>query len=116
MPSRRPPPRRRRKARRRSLPRPNARVFAVGIFLLVGLLYYRPLSTYFNTRAEVGRRAAEVQRLRDQRDALRAGFTHTAQTLTIAREARQLSYVRPGERLYVISGIAAWRRAHPHAH
>jgi cell division protein FtsB len=110
----RPPDRRRRrgKKQRRSLPRPNARVLAAGLLLLVGLLYVRPLTTYFHTRAEVGKRAAEVRRLRAEHDTLRAGFQHSSQTLLLAREARQLSLVRPGEQLYVVSGIERWRRSH----
>jgi hypothetical protein len=118
VPSRRPPPdrrRRREKRKRRSLPRPNARVLAVGLLLLVGLLYVRPLTTYFRTRAEVTRRTAEVQRLRATHEALRAGFTHPAQTLLLAREARQQNLVRQGERLYVVTGIDRWRHSHPHA-
>jgi hypothetical protein len=87
-------------------------VLGVGLLLLVGLLYYRPLTSYFHTRAEVGKRAAEVQRLRAEHDALQAGFGHASQTLALAREARQISLVRPGEHLYVVSGVERWRRAH----
>jgi cell division protein FtsB len=89
-------------------------VLAAGLLLLVGLLYVRPLTTYFHTRAEVGKRAAEVRRLRAEHDTLRAGFQHSSQTLLLAREARQLSLVRPGEQLYVVSGIERWRRSHRH--
>ena len=116
MPSERRSPdrrRRRKKRQRRSLPRPNARLLAVGLLLLVGLLYVRPLTTYFHTRAELGKRSAEVARLRKEHDSLRAGFQHSSQTLLLAREARQLSLVRPGERLYVVSGIERWRRSRP---
>ncbi len=28
------------------------------------------------------------------------------------REARRLGYVKPGERLFIVKGINAWRRAH----
>ncbi|HEU5212485.1 MAG TPA: hypothetical protein VFU10_06915 [Gaiellaceae bacterium] len=114
--SRRPNDRRKRRRKgRRSLPRPNARVLAAGLLLLVGLLYVRPLTTYVHTRAEVGRRASEVRRLRAEHDTLRAGFQHSSQKLMLAREASQLSLVRAGERLYVVSGIERWRRAHRNA-
>jgi len=81
--------------------------------VLIGLLYYRPVSAYFHTRAVVAQRAAEVEHLRAQRDSLRAGFERVSQELTLAREARQLSLVRPGERLYVVTGVQRWRNAHP---
>ena len=97
------------------LPRPNARVLAVGLILLVGLLYVRPLTTYFRTRAEVVKRTAEVRRLRETHDALKASFTHPAQTLLLAREARQQNLVRQGERLYVVTGIDRWRHSHRNA-
>jgi hypothetical protein len=29
---------------------------------------------------------------------------------TLAREARNLGYVRPGERLYILKGISQWRK------
>ena len=29
----------------------------------------------------------------------------------LAREARRLGYVKPGERLFIVKGIDAWRRA-----
>ena len=30
----------------------------------------------------------------------------------VTREARRLGYVEPGERLFIVKGIAAWRRNH----
>jgi hypothetical protein len=30
----------------------------------------------------------------------------------LAREARRLGYVRPGEHLFIVKGIAAWKKAH----
>jgi hypothetical protein len=88
------------------------RRLAAGVLVLVAFLYYRPLTTYFHTRAQVRERAAEVQSLRARHQALRGKFEPTSSALTLAREARQLSYVRKGERLYVVTGIERWRRAH----
>jgi hypothetical protein len=88
------------------------RRLAAGVLLLVAFLYYRPLTTYFHTRAEVRERTAEVQALRARHQALRGKFLPTTSAITLAREARQLSYVRKGERLYVVNGIERWRRTH----
>ena len=38
---------------------------------------------------------------------------HAAETLdSVARQARQLGYIRPGEHLFIIKGIKAWEQAH----
>jgi hypothetical protein len=56
-------------------------------------------------RNGVAQLAAEKRDLRRQLDEA----TSTGQ---LAREARELGYVRPGERLFIVKGIAAWQRAH----
>jgi Septum formation initiator len=105
-------PARRAQRRRRRLPRLTARRLAALLLALVGFLYYRPITTYFHTRAEVDRRAAELRTLRAERGALRSRSAAASTGLTLAREARQLSLVLPGERLFVVSGVERWRRAH----
>ena len=82
------------------------------LLALVGFLYYRPITTYFHTRAELHRQAAEVRELRAVRRELRARFDVTTSEIMLALAARQLSYVRPGERLFVVTGVERWRRAH----
>jgi cell division protein FtsB len=82
------------------------------LLVLVGFLYYRPITTYFHTRDEVERHSAEVRKLRAERRELRSQFVATSTELTLAREARQLSLVRPGEQLFVVSGVERWRRTH----
>ena len=52
-------------------------------------------------------RALRAQKLRLER---RLAESDTAQAVT--REARRLGYVKPGERLFIVKGIAAWRRQH----
>jgi cell division protein FtsB len=106
------PPRRPQRRRRRRLPRLTVRRLAGILLLLVGFLYYRPLMSYVHTRDEVAQRAAEVRTLQAERRALRSGFAAASTELMLAREARQLSLVRPGERLFVISGAERWRRTH----
>ena len=84
----------------------------VGVFGLVGLLYYHPLTTYFETRATLNARAAEVQGLRADKARLEARLEASATLAALAREARQMNLVRPGERLFIVKGIPEWRRAH----
>jgi cell division protein FtsB len=78
----------------------------------VGFLYYQPLSSYVQTRATLNQRAAEVQLLRQERSRLQARLEDSATVAALSREARRMSLVRPGERLFIVKGVAEWRRKH----
>lgn len=77
-----------------------------------GFLYYQPITAYLDKRAEVAERAAEVAALERERASLERRLESQRSDATMVREARRLSYVRPGEQLYIVKGIAEWRRAH----
>lgn len=77
----------------------------------MAFLYYRPLTTYLDTRSTVAARAAEVQVLRSERARLQTRLARTTSDDTIAREARRVGYVRPGERIIIVKGIQQWRHA-----
>jgi len=78
---------------------------------LIGYAYYHPLRSWFETRSELQSRRTEVQQLAAQRHDLQQRV-HASGTLdSLARQARRLGYVRPGERLYIVKGIPEWRRA-----
>ncbi|MBA3347094.1 MAG: septum formation initiator family protein [Actinobacteria bacterium] len=83
----------------------------VGVFGLVGFLYYHPLATYFETRGALSARTAEVETLRAQKARLEARLEHSATLEALAQEARRMNLVRPGERLYIVKGIPEWRAA-----
>lgn len=83
----------------------------VGAVALAAFLYYRPLSSYVETRSTLNARQAEVSALRAEKTRLQARLERSATLTALTREARRLSLVRPGERLYVVKGIADWRRA-----
>ena len=72
----------------------------------VAFLYYQPLSSYLETRAALNTRAAEVQLLRQERTRLQARLEHAATVEALSREARRMSLVRPGERLFIVKGVA----------
>ena len=78
----------------------------------VAFLYYQPLSSYLETRATLNDRTAEVQLLRQERSRLQARLEHAATVEALSREARRMSLVRPGERLFIVKGVQEWRRAH----
>ena len=86
-----------------------------GVVLFVAFLYYKPLSSYFHTRAALNDRAAEVERLRGERVRLQRRLADSETTTALAREARRLRLVRPGERIFIVKGVEQWRRAQARA-
>ncbi len=87
------------------------RWLGVAAVVLVAYLYYHPLRTYFETRNQLGSRRAEVTRLEAQKRELQRRLEASTSVDSLAREARALGYVRPGEHLFIVKGIEAWRRA-----
>jgi len=81
----------------------------------MAFLYYRPISSYLQTRDELGARRAQVAALRAEKAQLERTLASTTSDAALLREARRIGYVRPGERLFIVKGIAAWQRAHPPA-
>jgi cell division protein FtsB len=102
------PKRRKRIPHRRFL----VRWLVLGVFVFVGFLYYQPLRSYLETRDALAGRAGEVRKLREEKRMLQERLTHADTEQALTREARRLGYVKPGERLYIVKGIDAWRRAH----
>jgi hypothetical protein len=86
-------------------------LWAVGLVAAAVYLYYRPISSYLETRNELASRRAEVVSLHGIRSELELRLSNFGQTDSLEREARRIGYVKPGERLFVVKGIPAWRRA-----
>ncbi len=78
---------------------------------VVVFLYYRPIASYVETRRDLTERRAEVERLRATRAELDLRLVNATTPDSLEREARRLGYVNPGERLFVVKGIPAWRKA-----
>jgi septum formation initiator len=88
------------------------RWLAVVVIAMIGYAYYHPLRSWFETRAELHARANDVALLAAQKRELQQRV-HVSETLdNVAREARQLGYIRPGEHLFIVKGIKAWQKAH----
>jgi cell division protein FtsB len=100
----------RRTASRRARLR-GGRLLVLGVLALVGFLYYRPLTSYLQTRGDLDRRQAEVVGLRAERASLERKLARSTSVAALRREARRIGYVRPGERLFIVKGIPEWRRA-----
>ena len=83
----------------------------LGVALFVGFLYYQPLSSYFETRAALNERTAEVTVLRQERARLAKRLEESTTLDALSREARRMNLVRPGEHLFIVKGVKEWRRA-----
>jgi hypothetical protein len=101
--------------RRRAQPRSGRRrlrlLWAVGIVGIAVYLYYRPIASYVETKNDVAARRAEVENLRLVRAELELRLVNSNSVDSLEREARRINYVKPGERLFVVKGIPAWRKA-----
>lgn len=86
-------------------------VFA-GLAVLLGLLYYKPVRAYVDTRRTLAERSAEVRVLSERKRQLEERLSETRSGATLVRGARRLGLVKPGERLFIVRGIPEWRRAH----
>ena len=87
----------------------------VVVLTVMAFLYYRPLASYLETRSELGTRRAQVVALRAEKARLERRLARNTSDAALAREARRIGYVKPGERLFIVKGIAAWRRQHERA-
>jgi len=88
------------------------RLLALCGIVLVGFLYWKPTHTYLHTKHELETRRAEVRTLRAEKARLERRIAQVRSGDQLVREARRLSLVKPGERLFIVKGIAAWRRKH----
>lgn len=84
----------------------------VGLVATAVYLYYQPLASYVETRREVAESRTEVEVLRAAKDRLEQRLEFSTSVEATRREARRIGYVRPGEQLFIVKGIPAWRQAH----
>ena len=101
----------RRRAQRRRL----RLLWAVAILGIAVYLYYRPLASYLETRSDLAARRAEVETLRIARTQLELRLVNFTSADATEREARRMGYVKPGEQLFVVKGVPAWRQARSNA-
>jgi cell division protein FtsB len=86
-------------------------LWTVAIVGVAVYLYYRPLASYLETRSDLAARRAEVETLRIARTQLELRLVNSTSIEATEREARRIGYVQPGEQLFVVKGIPAWRQA-----
>ncbi len=79
---------------------------------VVAFLYARPIASYTQTRDELAARRAEVDVLRTEKARVAARLEQASSVEVLARDARRIGQVRPGEQLFIVKGLDAWRRQH----
>ena len=89
------------------------RLLAIGGLILLCVLYWKPIHSYERTQAVLRSDEAQVSRLLAEQRQLKARIAAVGTGVGLLREARRLGFVKPGEQLFIVRGIAAWRAAHP---
>ncbi len=95
---------------RRRLPVRPGIALAVVVAAAAAFLYARPIASYLETRDQLAARRAEVTRLRAEKAEVTARLRQSTSLEALARDARQIGQVRPGEQLFIVKGIDDWRR------
>ena len=100
------------KRRRVRLKRFRAPRFLLPVVVLgvVAFLYVRPLGSYLETRDQLAERRSEVAALRVDRNRAAARLERATSLDELARAARRIGYVKPGEHLFIVKGTAEWKR------
>lgn len=80
------------------------------MLLAVAAAYVQPLRAYRDAQDDVAVRKAEVARLAAANSTLEEGIEEAATSEFVEREARRLGLVRPGERLFIVTGVDEWKR------
>lgn len=80
------------------------------MLLAVAAAYVQPLRAYRDARDDVAARKAEVARLDAANAALEERIAEAGTSEFVEREARRLGLVRPGERLFIVTGVDEWKR------
>jgi cell division protein FtsB len=88
------------------------RLLALGGLLLVAFLYWKPAHAYLSTKQRLDARQADVRVLRAEKARLEKRLAQAGTKAQLVREARRLGLVKPGERLFIVRGIPAWRKHH----
>ena len=84
-------------------------ILALGGVAIAVVLYWKPIRNYEHVHAVLGRRQAQVSRLERQRQQLQTRLGSVGSGQTLVQEARRLGLVKPGEQLFIVRGISAWR-------
>ena len=97
-------------SRRSASRRPRRRSLALRWLAVIGLAaiaaaYVHPVRAYLSARETVAERKAEIASLERQQETLEYKIESSRTSAFVEREARKLGLVRPGERLFIVTGV-----------
>ena len=81
------------------------RWLAVATLVAIALGYVHPLRSYLSSRGQVEQDRAALAKLGREQRSLDARLAVAKSNEFVVREARKLNLVRPGERLYIVTGL-----------
>ena len=87
------------------------RWIGAAVLVVIAIGYVHPIRAYRDARAEVVSRQAETTRLARANAELDRRLEQAGTLDFVEREARRLGLVRPGEQLFIVTGIEKWRTA-----
>ncbi|MGI8606270.1 MAG: FtsB family cell division protein [Gaiellaceae bacterium] len=90
----------RRKGRSRLL-----RCLAVAVIGVIAFAYVHPVRSYLHARDQVEVRRAELGALERERQELGRRLALSETDEFVVQEARRIGLVRPGERLFIVTGL-----------
>lgn len=102
------------RGRRRASNRPSKSALAlrwigIVVLLVVAVGYVQPLRAYRQAEDDVAARRAQVDRLEQRNVRLEQHLEEAETNEFIERSARRLGLVKPGERLFVVTGLDRWK-------
>jgi len=97
------------KARRSSRSKRALRWIALVVLLAAAVGYVQPLRAYRDATTDVAARQAQIERVERTNAELERRIEESGTPEFVEREARKLSLVKPGERLFIVTGIDEWK-------
>ena len=102
---------RRASKRPRRLSRPAHALRWVGLVILLAVAvgYVQPLRAYQDATADVAAQKGQIDRIERTNATLEQRIEETETPAFVEREARKLGLVKPGERLFIVTGVDEWK-------
>jgi cell division protein FtsB len=86
------------------------RWLGAAVLVAIAIAYVQPIRAFREARADVAERQAQVVRLERATAALKQDIARAGTSAFVEQQARWLGLVRPGERLFIVTGIEEWRK------
>ena len=79
------------------------------ILLAVAVGYVQPLRAYQDATSDVAAQKVQIDRIERTNATLEQRIEETETPAFVEREARKVGLVKPGERLFIVTGVDEWK-------